>query len=131
MRQSRKELIERIEQLQQQVQKLESTLQQMSRPVIEQLTIERVYLQNPVLEKLEFAFDRIDIKDLSGALNLGNNFGTTVDPLKTKIRSNSSTSPSTEKETPIRKDTQGSGYDLERTSSGYRMKWHKREENST
>lgn len=128
MRQSRRKLLERIEQLQQQVQQLESTLQQMSRPVIEHVTIERVYLQHPVLEKLEFAFDRIDIKDLSGAFNLGNNFGVNVDPRKTKMQS---TSQSKDNGISQKEDGLRDGYAIERTSSGYRMKFHKQETNTS
>lgn len=41
-----------------------------------QVTIENVHIHQPVLEKLEFRLDGLDIEHLSGSLNLGNNFGT-------------------------------------------------------
>lgn len=37
--------------------------------------IENVHIHQPVLEKLEFRLDALDIEQLSGSLNLGNNFG--------------------------------------------------------
>ncbi|MBB6669250.1 hypothetical protein [Cohnella nanjingensis] len=40
-----------------------------------QVIIEHVVIQQPVLEKLEFRLDGLDIEHLSGSLNLGNNFG--------------------------------------------------------
>jgi TolA-binding protein len=40
-----------------------------------QVTIENVHIHQPVLEKLEFRLDGLDIEHLSGSLNLGNNFG--------------------------------------------------------
>jgi len=41
-----------------------------------QIQIENVHIHQPVLEKLEFRLDALDIEQLSGSLNLGNNFGT-------------------------------------------------------
>lgn len=40
-----------------------------------QIQIENVHIHQPVLEKLEFRLDALDIEQLSGSLNLGNNFG--------------------------------------------------------
>jgi hypothetical protein len=45
-----------------------------------QVTIENIHIHQPVLEKLEFRLDGLDIEHLSGSLNLGNNFGTKVAP---------------------------------------------------
>lgn len=81
MRASRKaESAEMLRELHNKVAQLEHMIHQLSRPVIEHVTIERVYVQNPVLEHLEFGLDTIDIKELSGSLNLGNNFGLSSTP---------------------------------------------------
>lgn len=45
-----------------------------------QVTIEHVHIHQPVLEKLEFRMDGLDIENLSGSLNLGNNFGAKFNP---------------------------------------------------
>lgn len=39
------------------------------------ITIEHLQMEQPVLEQLAFRLDSLDIKELSGSLNLGNNFG--------------------------------------------------------
>jgi hypothetical protein len=39
------------------------------------ITVEHVHLDRAVLEQLTFQLDKLDIKDLSGSLNIGNNFG--------------------------------------------------------
>lgn len=39
------------------------------------ITIEHLQMERPVLEQLAFQLDSLDIKELSGSLNLGNNFG--------------------------------------------------------
>jgi hypothetical protein len=43
------------------------------------ITVERVDIHQPVLEQLTFRLDSLDIRELSGALNLGNNFATKVE----------------------------------------------------
>ena len=45
-----------------------------------QVNIETVHLHQPVLEQLTFRLDQLDIKELSGSLNLGNNFGANINP---------------------------------------------------
>jgi hypothetical protein len=45
-----------------------------------QVTIEHVHIHQPVLEKLEFRMDGLEIEQLSGSLNLGNNFGAKIHP---------------------------------------------------
>ncbi|MNT65242.1 hypothetical protein D3C72_2032100 [compost metagenome] len=37
--------------------------------------IDNLHVHQPVLENLTFRLDQLDIKELSGSLNLGNNFG--------------------------------------------------------
>ncbi len=121
MRLSRKtESKDSIQELHDRVAQLEKMIQQLSRPVFEQVTIERVYVQNPVLEHLEFGLDNIDIKELSGSLNLGNNFGVSTEKQIGKKQ------PTASKSSPSRNDENeevlGSGrFTKAPTESGYRF----------
>ncbi|MDN4526705.1 hypothetical protein [Fictibacillus fluitans] len=83
--------------LEQKVQQLEELIKQSanqenhpSSAIHYHVHIEKLELQNPVLENLSFTLDNLDIEELSGALNLGNNFGVTVGEkqLKEKISAN-------------------------------------------
>lgn len=47
-------------------------------------TIDHVTIHNPILEDLTFRLDKLDIKELGGALNLGNNFGVRIGQEKQK-----------------------------------------------
>lgn len=139
MRGDRKsELVDTIQKLNQRIIQLEHVVSQLSRPVIEHVTIERVYLQNPVLERLEFGLENIDIKELSGALNLGNNFGVNVEQLKNQKQEQEKASQGVKE--PIQKQTEveqqiervvnngTSGYTKEKTASGYRFTVHRKRE---
>ncbi|MBU9712327.1 hypothetical protein [Evansella tamaricis] len=48
------------------------------------ITVENIDIKDPVLESLTFQLDSVDVKELSGALNLGNNFGTSVNQKEKK-----------------------------------------------
>jgi hypothetical protein len=43
-----------------------------------EIRIENLDVRDPVIENLTFKFDKLDVKEVSGALNLGNNFGVRV-----------------------------------------------------
>lgn len=73
-----------------------------------QVTIENVHIHQPVLEKLEFRLDGLDIEHLSGSLNLGNNFGTKIrDDVKASSPGTGGTAPASP--------------GLHRTPSGFRF----------
>jgi hypothetical protein len=63
-----------VQQLEMRVQKLEEHLASLAakRP---EIRIDTLHIHQPVLENLSFRLDQLDIKELSGSLNLGNNFG--------------------------------------------------------
>lgn len=44
-----------------------------------EVTVENLHVHDPKLDNLTFSFDALDVKEVSGALNLGNNFGVKVD----------------------------------------------------
>lgn len=46
--------------------------------IIYKINIERAEFTSPIVEHLDYHFDKLDVKEVSGALNLGNNFGVTV-----------------------------------------------------
>ncbi|MBS4193736.1 hypothetical protein [Lederbergia citri] len=78
---------EKLKKLQSQVEKLSSLLDKMSKDgVVYFINIEKLEFQGPVLDALEFIFDKIDVKEVSGALNLGNNFGVSVEGKNNKIK---------------------------------------------
>lgn len=66
------EMQARIEQLEKELKELKSTSLQYY------INIEKVDINEPILERLIFRLDTIDIDEVSGALNLGNNFGMKV-----------------------------------------------------
>lgn len=67
-----------IEDLQRQIQTLQHLLDSKKQPIEYHFHINQVDIHQPTLEELTFKLDQIDIEDLSGALNVGNNFGVTV-----------------------------------------------------
>ncbi|WJH34747.1 hypothetical protein N6H14_00595 [Paenibacillus sp. CC-CFT747] len=65
------------------LERLEKGLESVSGRTAEyRVTIENVNVHHPVLENLTFKLDSLDIQELSGALNLGNNFSPKVGPLE-------------------------------------------------
>ncbi|WP_134704587.1 hypothetical protein [Ammoniphilus sp. YIM 78166] len=63
-----KQIIERIERIEKQVDQLQKT----------EIKVEHLTINNPVIENLKdltFRLGELNIKDLSGSLNMGNNFG--------------------------------------------------------
>ncbi|OCT10967.1 hypothetical protein A8709_04490 [Paenibacillus pectinilyticus] len=60
--------------LEQRLRKLEEQLADLSAKH-PRIHIDNLHVHQPVLENLTFRLDHLDIKELSGSLNLGNNFG--------------------------------------------------------
>lgn len=60
--------------LEQRLRKLEDQLADLSAKH-PRIHIDNLHVHQPVLENLTFRLDQLDIKELSGSLNLGNNFG--------------------------------------------------------
>jgi len=65
----------------QHVQQLERRLRKLEEEIADlaakhpKIHIDTLHIHQPVLENLTFRLDQLDIKELSGSLNLGNNFG--------------------------------------------------------
>ncbi|SDN31641.1 hypothetical protein SAMN04487897_102483 [Paenibacillus sp. yr247] len=62
------------QQLERRLRKLEEELANLTAKH-PQIHIDALHIHQPVLENLTFRLDHLDINELSGSLNLGNNFG--------------------------------------------------------
>ncbi|WAH35270.1 hypothetical protein [Alicyclobacillus dauci] len=51
-----------------------------------QITIETLHVDKASLEQLSFKLDHLDIDELSGSLNLGNNFGTDINRVQKDVQ---------------------------------------------
>lgn len=60
--------------MQHQIARMQQTLEELAGRSTT-ITIEHVEVHQPVIEKMEYRLDSLDIEQLSGSLNLGNNFG--------------------------------------------------------
>ena len=59
---------------------IEKKLQEISsQSTVYHITIQNLNIHDPVLKELTFSLENLDIKELSGALNMGNNFGPKVE----------------------------------------------------
>lgn len=68
-----------LEEMDKKIKKMEDIIEQISsKPLEYHINIEKLDIHNPVLENLTFRLDKLDIKELGGALNLGNNFGVRI-----------------------------------------------------
>lgn len=66
------EIIERLKNIEESMSKLKDS------PYIKTVNIRQLTVEKPNVEKLTFKLDKLDVEEVSGALNLGNNFGTRV-----------------------------------------------------
>ncbi|MGM9988222.1 MAG: hypothetical protein ACI35O_13480 [Bacillaceae bacterium] len=79
-----KKLEEQLLQLTKQMASLQETMKDVQTTPHYHINIEKIDVQRATLENLTFRLDKLDIDELSGALNLGNNFGVTVGEKKLK-----------------------------------------------
>lgn len=96
-----------------------------------QISIQTVHIHQPVLKSLEFSLDELDIENLSGSLNLGNNFGVKTGLERQPGYQNNSgksgdpTQPAgskTSKNSSSEKQSDSLEPGLHRTSFGFRLK---------
>lgn len=68
-----------LAELKHKVKKMEQIIQNINNKSPEyHINIEKIMIENPQLDNLTFRLDKLDIKELGGALNMGNNFGIEV-----------------------------------------------------
>lgn len=69
----------RQQELQERLEKVEQVLEQLTDKNFQYtVNINQLHAHQPVLEQLTFRLDQLDVKTVSGALNLGNNFGVRI-----------------------------------------------------
>lgn len=109
---SKKDVQKDLRILQEQIKRLENTLAEGRN---QHIHIEHLTVENPKLESLNFRLDSLDVDELSGSLNLGNNFGVKVNRQYEAKQS--------KKTTPTTSDAKGSeeAKPLKKTDSGYRF----------
>lgn len=118
----RKNIQEDLKTLTNQIQKLEHTVEiHLKNNETPPIHIEHLTIENPKLESLVFRMDSLDVEEISGSLNLGNNFGVKVnkhhDANKKKAKRKKSPSPSkTETKT------------FTKTDSGFRLHMNSKNE---
>lgn len=75
------ELINKLEELVQKINLLEKSISKKSNPpIIVNVDVKDLHLNELTLEELSFHLDQLDIKEISGMLNLGNTFSPRVHP---------------------------------------------------
>lgn len=122
----RRKTDETIENLHDAIHRIQKVLDKMSEHRV-QVTVENLRVDHASLEQLVFRLDSIDIDELSGSLNLGNNFGTdAVRNQKNVTRTThqeNNTESADDKVTPDTQQTQSGpdGQMLSATPSGYRV----------
>jgi hypothetical protein len=73
------DLVQLLEQLGKRIAKLEQVMDKAAQQGVENhFNIENLNIHQPVLDNLTFRLDKLDIDQLSGSLNMGNNFGVRV-----------------------------------------------------
>jgi hypothetical protein len=67
--------------LEQKIEQLEQTIQHLAKETRKQnVVVRELHIHHPVVENVTFRLDALDIEELSGSLNLGNNFDVQFDP---------------------------------------------------
>lgn len=79
LRENQTNLKNLLKQIEAKINQLETKLDDMTNCSNEyNITIQQVDIHHPLLKELSFSLDSLDVKELSGALNIGNNFGSKV-----------------------------------------------------
>lgn len=112
-----------LKELNEKIQKIEKALEELtqSEKIEHQISIESLNMKDPVLENLTFQLDQLKLEEVSGALNLGNNFGITVHqkPKHKKKKPKDDSCESDEETTSPINDRETSGF--KKTSDGYQF----------
>ncbi|WP_274362170.1 hypothetical protein [Paenibacillus thermotolerans] len=116
-----KEIDLRLQSLDAHYKRIEETIERLAAKS-PQIIIENVHIHQPVLEKMEYRLDSLDIEQLSGSLNLGNNFGTKMGSGDAKEPSYPNQKPSAPaSKTAASSPTPSAEPAVQQTPSGYRV----------
>lgn len=116
-----------VERLEQKIDRLESLLLAMAEQKQRQgVVVRQLHIHQPVLENVTFRLDALDIDELSGSLNLGNNFDVQLDPHAVLQSIKKTKQPAASK--PESSSAAGSG--LSRTPAGFSYRTASRDRQS-
>jgi predicted ribosome quality control (RQC) complex YloA/Tae2 family protein len=122
-----------ISKLEQKMERLEQTIQQLMKETRKQnIVVRELQIHHPVVENVTFRLDTLDIEELSGSLNLGNNFDVQFDPANlfgaAKSGKNKGEPPAAKAQTgqSAEKRRESAGEAFSRTSSGYSYRFGER-----
>ena len=74
-------IMNKLEELAEKINLLETSIHKKSNPpIIVKVDVKDLHLNELTLEELSFHLDKLDIKEISGMLNLGNTFSPRVHP---------------------------------------------------
>ncbi|GMA49844.1 hypothetical protein GCM10025857_12010 [Alicyclobacillus contaminans] len=107
------------EQMLQLTQRLIEALDKASEHRI-QVIVQSLHVDKGALEQLVFKLDSLDIDELSGSLNLGNNFGTDVVRPKSDVHIGGL--KSAEQSSPKAAAAADGGWTMEHTGNGFKVK---------
>lgn len=106
---------------------IEQALQQMTEKAAKNhIHIDMLHVHNPVLEKLEFRLDKLEIDELSGALNLGNNFGVRVHqkpPIEQKDMDEGGEPAEAQRSDSDAQEVNASGSTMNKTTKGFTFRF--------
>ncbi|MBD2862068.1 hypothetical protein [Paenibacillus oceani] len=123
--------------LERQIERLEQTVRLLANETRKQnIVVRQLNVHHPVVENVTFRLDALDIEELSGSLNLGNNFDVQFDPQslfrgkeagkqtppQTPDSANTPDAPKKRAGRPGREDIPAGADGFRRTSSGYSYK---------
>lgn len=125
-----------LEKLAEQVSNIERLLAELQKSSATHVTVEHLHMYNPKIEDLKFSLESLHVEELSGALNMGNNFGVRVEQKpkggrkKIKIRKKKAKPdvPPEEPEQPgkpempIQPEKLRRSFPIEKTEEGYRIR---------
>ncbi|MCH5584642.1 hypothetical protein MK805_06620 [Shimazuella sp. AN120528] len=118
----KKDVQEDLKKLTEQLKRLESTLEiSLKNNQTPPIHIEHLTIDNPKLENLVFRMDSLDVEEISGSLNLGNNFGV-------KEVSNKSHRAIKTKKSATSPDKKANFHKFTKTASGFRLNMDRKNE---
>lgn len=105
--------------LEHKIEQLEKTMVQLTKETRKQnIVVRQLQIHQPVVENVTFRLDALDIKDLSGSLNLGNNFDVQFDPSQLFSGRKSDKPKQDERNDTLRRDSTAARYASEPSDAG-------------
>ncbi|MBM7624453.1 hypothetical protein [Sporohalobacter salinus] len=117
---------DKLTKLNKRLEKIEAIIEKISDETLEcQITIEKLNVDNPQLDDLTFSLKELNVEELGGALNLGNNFGVEVIKDEEKKKNKNKTKQKNSR-TNFKAKEQKKNYDQESTEPKINKKFTKK-----